>query len=114
MIARASAVLVAGVLCMLGAAPLAIADESTYLNQMRQQRKLHVDLTNSQLLRLGYVACEALRAGVSSGMSLGKARAQADRAVAATATGRLGLSYIDRASVMHITQDAEDYLCLGG
>lgn len=109
---RFVAVAVAAMVAMLGAtAPLANADESVYLNQIRQKNKLFVDLTNDQLIRLGYVACKTLQASISSGMTVGNARSQADQAVASSATGGLGLSYIDRASVMHITQDAEDYLC---
>ena len=111
MVIRFGAVVVAAMLGMLSTAPLANADESTYLNQIHQKNKLFVVLTDDQLLRLGYVACETLRASTSSGMSLGSARSQADQSVASTATGRLGLSSIDRASVMNITQDAEDYLC---
>ena len=107
---RVGAVVVAAVVGMLGVAPLANADESTYLNQMRQKNKLFVDLTNDQLIRLGYVACKTMRASISSGTSVAIARSHSDKAVASTA-GTLGVSDIDLASVMHITQDAEDYLC---
>ncbi|MCP9276992.1 hypothetical protein [Mycolicibacterium arenosum] len=96
---------------LLGAAPPAIADEGLYLNQMRQKNKLFVDLTNEQLLQLGYVACKAMQTSLRSGTSIAIARGQSDRSVASAATDSLGLSDIDRASVMHITQDAEDFLC---
>ena len=108
---RFGAVVVAAVVGMLGVAPLANADESTYLNQMRQKNKLFVALTNDQLIRLGYVACKTMRTSMSSGNSVATARSHSDQAVASTATGILGLSQLDRASAMHITQDAEDYLC---
>jgi len=108
---RFGAVVVAAVVGMLGVAPLANADESTYLNQMRQKNKLFVALTNDQLIQLGYVACKIMRSSVSSGTSVAIARSHSDKAVAATARGTLGVRDIDLASVMHITQDAEDYLC---
>lgn len=113
MMLRFGAVAVAAALGMLVAVPLANADEGVYLNQVRPNNKLFVDLTNDQFIRLGHVACATLRTCIRSGMSLGNARNRADRAVASTATERLGLSYIyiDRASVMHITQHAEDYFC---
>lgn len=108
---RIGTVVVAAAVGMLGAAPPANADESLYLNQIRQKNKLFTDLTNDQLIRLGYVACRTMQDSTSAGIPLPSARSRSDQAVASAATEGLGLPSIDRASVMHITQDAEDYLC---
>lgn len=102
---------VALVVGVFGPVPVAHADESMYLQQIRQPNKLFVSVTNAQLLRLGYVACDSIRVNMNNGMSMASARNQADQAVASSATGELGLSYIDRASVMHITEEAEHNLC---
>lgn len=108
---RLVAVAVAALVGAIGAAPIAHADESMYLSQIRQPNKLFTSLTNDQLLRLGYVACNAIRVNMANGMSMASARNQADQAVASSATGQMGLSSIDRASAMHITEEAEHNLC---
>ncbi len=102
-----TALLVAAAL--LGAAPVATADEDTFLDQIRQKNKLSMSATNGQLLRLGYVACQTMTVSINNGTTMGSARHAADDAVAAEAN-RMGLQP-NMPSVMHITQDAEDYLC---
>ena len=93
----------------LSVAPAAIADDSVYLQQMREPGKLFIEVTNSQLLTLGNIACEVMRSKVSEGLSIAVARSYSDKAVASTMNS-MGLD-VDRASFMNITQDAEDYLC---
>jgi len=82
---------------------------AAYLNQIRQSNKLFVNMTDEQLLELGAVACESIASNGT--VDAAAARSAADQAVAAAATGRLGLPSIDRASVMNIVQDASAYLC---
>lgn len=99
----------AALLGLLGAAPTAHADESMYLQQVREPNKLFISVTNRQLLTLGYAACDAMRSAIKGGMSMAHARAQADQTVARTAHS-MGLES-DRASNMNITQEAEHNLC---
>lgn len=77
------------------------ADENTYLQQMRQPNSLFMDVSDSQLLRLGYVACQA--------MMNGQSMAQAHAAVSQTAVG-MGLSP-NMGSVNSIVNEASGYLC---
>lgn len=60
-------------------APAARADENQYLNQVADA--VSVVLTRSQALDLGNTACQTVHSSVANGMTLGKARAQADQAV---------------------------------
>lgn len=94
---------------LLVSAPTAHADEGMYLQQIRQPNKLFIEVTNSQLLKLGYAACGAMRSAMNAGMSMASARAQADQTVAQTANV-MGLES-DLASNMHITEEAENNLC---
>ena len=91
------------------AAPVAHADQNMYLQQIREPNRLFITITNSQLLRLGYVACDTMRVNINGGMSMAQARGQADKAVAQGAYS-MGLES-DRASNMNITSAAEDNLC---
>lgn len=93
----------------LSFAPAAHADENLYLQQMREPGKLFVGVTNNQLLRLGYVACDVMRSTTASGLPISAGRSASDKAVASMMNS-MGLA-VDRASFMNITQDAEDYLC---
>ena len=92
---------------MLCAAPVASADQNMYLNELQGQ--LFVPLTNNQALQLGNAGCGAMRSAINSGMSMGKARHQADLAVA-NAAQQIGIT-IDLASAMHVTEAAEHNLC---
>lgn len=99
----------AALFSLFGAVPTAHADESMYLQQIRQPNKVFISATNSQLLKLGYAACGAMRSALNQGMSMSSARSQADQAVAQTAYA-MGLGS-DRATNMNITQEAEGNLC---
>ncbi len=90
-------------------APPAQADEGLYLQQIREPGKLFVQVTDSQLLKLGYLACEVMQSKIASGSPIPNARSASDKAVA-SAMYSMGVD-VDRASFMNITQDAEDYLC---
>ncbi|OMC32017.1 hypothetical protein A5739_11400 [Mycobacterium colombiense] len=89
------------------AAPLAWADENQYLAQVANN--LSVVLTPSQALSLGNSACQAVRSAVSNGMTLGKARAQADQAVG-YAQQKMGLG-LSEADGSHLVDAAVDQLC---
>ncbi len=87
--------------------PYAMASEEFFLHEVRQ--RVRVPLTDGQALRLGYVACDALMAGVRSGLTLGKARHRADNAVGRV-SHELGLG-LSLADGMHLVGAAEDQLC---
>jgi hypothetical protein len=89
--------------------PVAIADQSMYLNELHGAHTLFVPLTDSQALQLGNAACGAMRSGINSGMSMANARHQGDLAVA-NAAQQIGID-IDEASTMHVTEAAEHNLC---
>jgi hypothetical protein len=93
----------------LGVAAPAQADENMYLQQIRQPNRVFIDVSNSQLLRLGYVACEVMQSKLNGGLPISGARSFSDKAVAQTAYA-MGLES-DRATNMAITEFAEDYLC---
>lgn len=93
----------------LGLAAPAQADENLYLEQMRQPNRVFIDVSNGQLLRLGYVACDVMQSKLNSGLPISSARSYSDKAVAQTAYS-MGLES-DRATNMFITEVAEDYLC---
>jgi hypothetical protein len=105
----ASALAVVTGFAAVGLAAPAHADESMYLQEMREPNKLFVQITDSQLLRLGYLACEVMRSKIADGLPMSGARSFSDKAVA-SAMNSMGVD-VDRASYMHITQDAEDFLC---
>lgn len=106
---RFGSVVAAVMMALLGTAPTALADENSYLQQMRQPNKVFIRVTNNQLLKLGYAACSAMRSAINAGMSMAQARSQGDGAVAQLAYA-MGLES-DRATNMNITQEAEGNLC---
>ena len=93
----------------LSFAPAAHADESTYLQQVLGNMPIDIGATNSQLLKLGYAACNTMQASTNSGLSVPQARSQADKAVT-LAVRNMGLQP-DLAGTMIITQEAERHLC---
>jgi len=88
-------------------APAASADENQYLAQVANN--LSVALTASQALSLGNTACQSVRSAVANGMTLGKARAQADQAVG-YAQQKMGLG-LSEADGSHLVDAAVDQLC---
>lgn len=108
-VALGSALTVSATIAALGIAAPAHADENMYFQDIRQPNQLFISVTDSQLLTLGYTACNAMTASIKNGMSMGSARAQADTAVAQAAYS-MGLES-DRASNMNITEAAENNLC---
>ncbi len=90
-----------------GAAPAAHADQEHYLSEV--QSKVQAPLTNAQALKLGNVACAAIRDGINSGLSMGKARSQADQAVG-YASQNLGVG-LSEADGMNLVDIAENQLC---
>lgn len=89
--------------------PTARAAENGYLRQLRQPNMLFISATDRQLLALGRTACNAMRSALDAGAPIARARSQADQAVAMAAHA-MGLES-DRASNMHITEEAERHLC---
>ena len=102
-------VVAAASVAALSFAPMAYADESTYLQQVLGNMPVDIGATNSQLLKLGYTACNTMQASTTSGLSVPQARSQSDKAVA-LAVYNLGLRP-DLAASMIITQEAERHLC---
>ena len=98
---------VAVALTAMPIAPAAQADENQYLNQVAN--KLSVVLTRNQALALGNTACQAVRSALGDGMTLGKARAQADQAVR-YASQNMGL-FLPEAQGMLLVDAAVDQLC---
>ena len=98
---RFSAVSVAAVVGVLATAPLAHADENTYLQQVRATIPSNFVASDGQLIQLGYVACRALNNG--GGLSA------ADEAVA-EAGWNMGLRP-GLAGAMDVSQAAQRYLC---
>jgi hypothetical protein len=88
-------------------APAASADEGMFLDEVHQ--KVDYPLTDAQAFSLGHTACDAIRDGINSGLSLGKSRAKADQAVGWAQNG-MGLS-MDLADGMFLTEAAEHQLC---
>ena len=103
----ASALVALVLLAAVGGAPTASADEGMYLNEVRQ--KVKAPLTDAQALQLGQVACNAIRDGVKSGLSLGSSRAKADAAVG-RAQHDLGLS-LSMPDGMFLVEAAGHQLC---
>ncbi|MBB3606612.1 hypothetical protein FHT40_006303 [Mycolicibacterium sp. BK556] len=87
--------------------PVAKADEVQYLNQVAS--KVSVVVEPSQALSLGNTVCQTVRSAMANGMSLGKARAQADQAVG-WAQQKMGLG-LSEADGMFLTDAAVDQLC---
>jgi hypothetical protein len=65
--------------------------------------------TNAQAVKLGNVACAAIRDGINSGLSMGKARSQADQAVG-YASQSLGVG-LSEADGMNLVDIADQQLC---
>ena len=86
---------------------VASADEDMYLTELRQ--KVAYPLTDAQAFQLGQVACNALREGINSGLSMGQSRHQADQAVGQAQNG-MGLQ-LSMADGMFLTEAAEHQLC---
>ena len=94
----------------LAAAPAAHADESMFLQQAQAQEPItYMGASTSQLLKLGYLACDVMRSHIKSGTSMAVARSWADKAVGQAASA-FGLQ-TNRAGVMLLTGEAEDNLC---
>jgi hypothetical protein len=87
--------------------PHAHATTEAYLDEVRAT--VRYPLTDQQALRLGNIACQAMRAGIEQGLAFGKARHQADQAVG-YAQRQLGLS-LTMADGMLLVQAAEHQLC---
>ena len=97
----------AGVGLALGTAGVATADDYMFLDEVRQ--KVSAPISAEQALKLGHVACDAIRDGVNSGLSFGSARAKADEAVGwAQQNMSLSLSMPDG---MFLVEAAEHQLC---
>ena len=90
-------------------APTAQADENQYLNQVATSTATNRKLTRDQALALGNTACQAVRSAVANGMTLGKARAQADQAVG-YASQKMGLD-LGQADGMLLVDAAVAQLC---
>lgn len=99
----AAVIATAGVLC----APVASASVEFYFDAVRA--KVKAQLTDSEALQLGDVACRALRTGLNKGLSFGQARHEADQAVG-YASYQLGLD-LTLADGMNLVGAAEDQLC---
>ncbi|MCV7366655.1 hypothetical protein [Mycolicibacterium duvalii] len=89
------------------AAPMATASPEFFLEEVRE--KVQTPITDGQALRLGDVACRALRAGVEKGLTFGQARNEADNAVG-SASQQLGLG-LTLADGMFLVEAAEHQLC---
>ena len=70
----------------LTGAQVASADEDMYLTELRQ--KVANPLTDAQAFQLGQVACNALRKGINSGLSMGQSRHQTAARTGSCATHR--------------------------
>ena len=103
-LAATAALLVTG---LLSTAPAAEADQNMYLNEIDQ--RIDTPLSIEQALQLGQVACNAIRQGINAGLSMGKARAQADEAVG-QAQNSMGIG-LNMAEGMFLVEAAEDQLC---
>ena len=79
------------------------ADNTAFLQEVNQQYKVFINLSNNQLLQLGYAACEAISAGLKG--------AQRDQAVAYFGTGKMGLPMVDEATAHNIATAAARNLC---
>lgn len=88
-------------------APGVAADSSFYLEEVHKNTSL--GLTDAQLVQLGQIACDAMRSGVSSGLSFGSARSRADDVVA-KAINELGVSP-GIPNVVFLVEAAEHQLC---
>lgn len=98
---------VAAVAALFGVIPPAHADENTFYSDIAQ--KVDTPLTNTQSMYLGMLACNAIRDGISAGLSPAQALAKADSAVdwAQNDMG-LGLNQDEGKSVVQV---ADDHLC---
>jgi len=88
-------------------APAALADESMYLQEVRE--KVTTPLTAAQAVSLGNTACAAMRAAIDRGTSFGQARHEADQAVG-EAQQQMGLS-MSLPDGMFLVEAAEHQLC---
>jgi len=98
---------VAAIVATMLTAPDSRADENQYLAQIADA--LNGKLTSSQAVTLGDTACQAVRSAMANGMTLGKARSQADEAVG-YAQQDMGLN-LTMADGMHLVDAAVDQLC---
>ena len=98
-----------GALAALGMAyaPTAAADSAFYLDEVHT--KTNLGLSDAQLMQLGQIACDAMRSGVSSGLSFGSARSKADDAVAKAIDEMGVLQGIP--NVVFLVEAAEHQLC---
>lgn len=98
----------AAVAAAIAVAPPAQADEDFYLAELRENTRAAT--TDADAIKLGKVACHAMRYGLDNGLSMGKARAVADDAVA-QAYYSLGYEVFDINDVYRLTEAAEHQLC---
>lgn len=91
----------------LGPAPEANASPDLYLDELRD--KVRAPLSDEEAFWLGGVACDAMRAAIADGSTMGQARHEADEAVGRAQNRRgLGLSLPDG---MFLVEAAEHQLC---
>jgi hypothetical protein len=107
----AAAQTVSAVLLMaLGTAPVADASPDLYLCEV--QATVRAPLSDQEALSLGNVACDAMRAALADGLTMGEARHKADQAVGwgqhRVRDGGMGLTEADG---MHLVDAAEHQLC---
>jgi hypothetical protein len=94
----------------LAVAPVAHADNVTYLQRLRPLLTTDAQVaTDGQLLKLGYAACATMKARINAGDSMAQARQRSDQAVFGAAV-QLGLP-ITTADGMNITEESEANLC---
>ena len=97
-------------LTTLGTAPVADASPDLYLGEVRAT--VRAPLSDQEAVSLGNVACDAMRAALAAGLTMGQARHQADQAVGyaqhRVCTGGMGLTEADG---MHLVDAAEHQLC---
>ncbi|ADT99858.1 DUF732 domain-containing protein [Mycolicibacterium gilvum] len=99
--------ILAGAGVALWTAGVATADDYMFLDEVRQ--KVGAPISAEHALKLGHVACDAIRDGVNSGLSFGSARAKADEAVG-WAQQDMGLS-MSMPDGMFLVEAAEHQLC---
>jgi hypothetical protein len=107
----AAALVVSAILsASLGTPPVADASPDLYLNEVRST--VRAPLSDQEALSLGNVACDAMRAALADGLTMGEARHKADQAVGwgqhRLRNGGMGLTEADG---MHLVDAADQQLC---
>lgn len=85
------------------------ADTNAYLALIRTNTNLPI--TDAQALQAGQLVCTTMAAGISSGLSFGRARSNADQAVANLLGGPFGVVVPGIPNVTAVVSAAEDQLC---